>query len=100
VEEGSILGDDVVLSSQAGWTVRKAITFDPTVGSRSNFYWSFRMLFCEEWMRDRHSVMMRSGRAWLDGRFERAITFGPTVESRSKFYWSFPDALFHVVDEE
>jgi len=51
-------------------------------------------------MRDRHSVMMRSGRAWLDGRFERAITFGPTVESRSKFYWSFPDALFHVVDEE
>jgi hypothetical protein len=38
VDEGSILGDDEVLSSQASWTDRKAITFDPTVGSRSNFY--------------------------------------------------------------
>jgi len=34
VDEGSILGDDEVWSSQVGWTVRKAITFDPTVGSR------------------------------------------------------------------
>jgi len=45
VDEESILGDDEVWSSQAGWTVRKAITFDPTVGSRSNFYWSSRMHF-------------------------------------------------------
>jgi len=45
---------------------KRAITFDTTVGSRSNFYWSFRMPFCEEWMRDRYSVMMRSGRAWLE----------------------------------
>jgi len=66
VDEGSILGDDVVWASQAGWTIRKAITFNPTVGSRSNFYWSFRMLFCEECMRDRYWVMMRSGRAWLE----------------------------------
>jgi hypothetical protein len=42
-----------------------------------------------EWMRDRYSVMMRSGRPRLDGRFERAITFDPTVGSRSNFYWSF-----------
>jgi hypothetical protein len=27
VDEGSIVGDDKVWSSQAGWTVRKAITF-------------------------------------------------------------------------
>jgi hypothetical protein len=33
VNEESILGDDEVWSSQAGWTVRKAITFDSTVGS-------------------------------------------------------------------
>jgi len=45
VDEESILDDDEVWSSQAGWTVRKAITFDPTVGSRSNFYWSFGMTF-------------------------------------------------------
>jgi len=40
------------------------------------------MLFCEEWIRDQYLVMMRSGRAWLDGQFERAITFDPTVGSR------------------
>jgi len=71
VDEESILDDDEVWSSQAGWTVRKAIIFDPTVGSGSNFYWSFRMHFSMEWMRNRYSMMMRSGRARLDGRFER-----------------------------
>jgi hypothetical protein len=71
VDEESTLGDDEVWSSQAGWTVRKAITFDPTVGSRSNFYWSFWMNFSMEWMRDRYSMMMRSGQARLDRRLER-----------------------------
>jgi hypothetical protein len=47
-----------------------AITFDPTVGSRSTFYWSFPMPFSMEWMRNRYSVMMRSGRARLDERFK------------------------------
>jgi len=71
LDEESILGDDEVWSSQAGWTGQKAITFDPTVGSRSNFYWSFRIHFSIEWMRYRYSVMMRFGRARLDGRVER-----------------------------
>jgi len=48
-----------------------AITFDRTVGSRSNFYWSFRMSFSMRWMRDRYSVMMRTGPARLDGRYKR-----------------------------
>jgi hypothetical protein len=43
-----------------------AITFDPTVGTRLNSYWSFRMPFCMEWMRNRYSMMMRSGRARLE----------------------------------
>jgi hypothetical protein len=34
VDQESILGDDEVWWSQAGWTVERAITFDPTVGSR------------------------------------------------------------------
>jgi hypothetical protein len=55
------------------------ITFDPTVGSRSNFYWSFRMPISMKWMRNRYSMMMRSSRSRLDERFERAITFDPTV---------------------
>jgi len=71
VDEESILADDEVWSSQAGWTGRKAIIFDPNVGSVLNFYWSFRMRFSMEWMRNRYSLMMRSGRARLDGRFER-----------------------------
>jgi hypothetical protein len=33
LDKESILGDDEVWSSLTGWTVRKAITFDPTVGS-------------------------------------------------------------------
>jgi len=33
VDEESVLGDDEVWSSQVGWTVRKAITFDPTIES-------------------------------------------------------------------
>jgi len=72
VDEESILDDDEVWSRQAGWTVLKAITFHPTVGSRSNYYWSIQMPFSTQWMRNRYSVMMRSGLARLDGRFERA----------------------------
>jgi len=68
-DEESILDDDEVWSSQAGWTSRKAITFHPTVAWRSNFYRSFRMHFSMEWMRNRYSMMMRSGRGRLDGRF-------------------------------
>jgi len=39
------------------------------------------MPFSMQWMRIRFSMMMRSGRARLDGWVERAITFDPTVES-------------------
>jgi hypothetical protein len=71
VDEELILDDDEVWSSQARSTVRKAITFNPTVGSRSKFYWSFRMPFSMQWMRDQYSVMMTSGRSRLHRRFER-----------------------------
>jgi len=43
-----------------------AITFYPTVGSQSNFYWSFQMPFSMQCMTNRFSVMMRSGFAWLE----------------------------------
>jgi hypothetical protein len=52
-----------------------------------------------EWIRNRYSVMMRSGRSKLDGRFEGAITFDPAIGSRSNFLLEFPDALFNGVDE-
>jgi len=75
----------VMMRCGPAWLERRferAITFDPTVGSRSNFSWSFRMPFSMEWMRDRYLVMMRSGRSRLLRRFESAITFNPTVRSR------------------
>jgi len=90
VDVGSILGDDEVWSSQASWTGRKAITFDPTVGSRSNFYWSFRSLFSMERMRDRYSVMM-DGLKGHNIQSDRWIAI--------KLLLEFPDALFHGVDE-
>jgi len=54
VDEGSILGDDEVWSSRLDGRVARAITFDPTVGLRSNFSWSLRMPFSMEWMRNRY----------------------------------------------
>jgi len=98
VDLGSILGDDEVWSSQASWTVRKAITFDPTVGSRSNFYWSFRMLFSMERMRDRYSVMMRSVETgWMDSL--KGYNFRSDRWIVIKLLLEFLDALFHAVDE-
>jgi len=44
----------------------RAISFDPTAGSRSNFYWNFRMAFSMEWVRNRYSAMKRSGLAWVE----------------------------------
>jgi hypothetical protein len=61
VDEESILGDDEVWLSQLDGRFERAITFDPTVRSQSNFYWSFRMPFSIEWMRNRYSVMMKFG---------------------------------------
>jgi len=58
------------------------------------------MRFCKECLRNRYSMMMRSGRARLESRFEMAITFDTTIRSRSNSYWSFPDALLHGMFEE
>jgi len=66
VDVESILGEEDVWSRQARVTARKGRTFDLTVGSRSNFFWSFRMPFCMEWMRNRYSVMIMTGRARLE----------------------------------
>jgi len=47
------------------------------------------MPFSAEWMRNGYSVMIRSGRARLEKRFEMAKTFDLTVGSRSNCYRSF-----------
>jgi len=43
-----------------------AITFDPTVGSRSKSYSSFRMPCFMEWMWNGYLMILRSGRARLE----------------------------------
>jgi hypothetical protein len=44
----------------------RAITFDPTVGSRSNFYWSFKISFSMKSMWNPYSEWRRCGRARLE----------------------------------
>jgi hypothetical protein len=43
--------------------LRKAIPFDPTAGSRSNFYKSFWRQFFVEYLWNRYLVKMRGGQA-------------------------------------
>jgi len=49
------------------------------------------------WMRDRYSVMMRTGPARLDGRFERLLSI--RLLDRDEILLESADALFNGVDE-
>jgi len=40
-----LLGDEDVWSTEQEYWLKRAITFGPIVGSRSNFYWGFQRLF-------------------------------------------------------
>jgi hypothetical protein len=40
-----LLGDKDVFSGELEYPLKRAITFDPFVGSRSNFYRGFQRLF-------------------------------------------------------
>ena len=40
-----LLGDEYVLSASIEYRLTRAITFDPSVGSRSNIYRGFQCLF-------------------------------------------------------
>jgi len=75
--------------SRPDYRFERAITFDPTVGSPSNFYRSFGKLFSLEYMWNRYSVRRRARRFRLEYRFERAITVDPTVGSPSNVYRIF-----------
>jgi len=77
--------------SRLEYRFERAITFDPTVGSPSNFY---RKPFSLDYMWNRYSVRRRSRRYRLEYRFDRAITFDPTVGSPSNFYRSFQKLFF------
>jgi hypothetical protein len=56
------------------------------------------MHFSIEWMRNRYSMMMRSGRARLDGR-SKGHNFRSDRWIGIKLLLEFPDELFRVVDK-
>jgi hypothetical protein len=69
--------------------IKKDITFDMTIGSRSDFYRSFQRLFFLEWLWNRYLVKMRCGSARLEKRLKRAITFDLSAVSCSNIFTSF-----------
>jgi len=70
------------------YRLKRALTFDLTVGSRSNFYNGCRGCFC--WVSYGVAIEGRGCLvANLEYRFIRAITFDPTVGSCSNFYSGF-----------
>jgi len=77
------------LRSRPAYRFERAVTFDPTFGSPSNFYRSFQRPFPLEEMWNPYSVRGRSLRSRPVYRFERDLTFDSTVVSPSNFYRSF-----------
>jgi hypothetical protein len=56
------MGDGYVLSASNEYRLTRAITFDPTVGSRLNFYRGFQRPFFVGYIRNAYSVRRMSGR--------------------------------------
>jgi hypothetical protein len=56
-----LLGDEDVLSGEHEYPLKRAITFDPTVGSRSIFFMCFQRLFSLGKLWNRYSVTRMSG---------------------------------------
>ena len=51
-----LLGDRYVLSANIEYRLTRAIIFDPTVGSRLNFYRGFQRLFSLGYIQNAYSV--------------------------------------------
>jgi len=73
VDVESLLGERTSLRSRPEFRYKKAINFDPTVGSPLNFYRSFQTPFSLECMWNCYSVRRRSLRSGSVYKFERAI---------------------------
>jgi hypothetical protein len=83
-----LLDDEDVLSVKLEYGLKRAITFDPTVGLCSNVYRGSKG--CFHWAS--YGIVVQ-WRGCLVGslvyRLKRAITFDPIVGSRSNFYRGF-----------
>jgi len=80
-----LLGDEDVWSPGLEYRLKRAITFDPTVGSRSKFSKSCFPWVAMEWLLCDEDVWSIE----LEYRLKRATTFDPIIGSCSKFYRGF-----------
>ena len=81
--------------------VKWSITIDPIVGSRSNFFKSFRRLFSME-LRGMGTTRRRRPVGAIpptsqENRVKRSITIDPTVGSFLNFFNEFLEAIFDGV---
>jgi hypothetical protein len=86
------LGDGYVLSAILEYRLPRAITFDPTVGSRSNFYIGFQRLFSSVKLWNPCSLTRMSGRQlWVSA--QKRHNFWSDRWIALEFLQGFPEAV-------
>ena len=75
----SLLRDEEVWSASLEYRLKRAITFNPTVGSRSKLYRGFQRLFSLGYLWNCYAVMRRSSQPYLSIGSKRDITFDSTI---------------------
>ena len=78
--------------------VKRSITIDPTIGSRSNIFHDFLAAVFDGVAWKRYDTLTASGRGHstdsaLEKRVKRSITIDPTVGWRSNVFHEFPEAV-------
>jgi hypothetical protein len=94
-----LLGDEDVWSTEPEYRLKRARTFDPTIGSRSNFYSGFQRLFSLGKLWNRCGVTRMSGlQPWVWAQNGQNILSDRWIAV--KFLQGFPDAVFLGVTME
>ena len=83
------------------YRVKRSVSLDPTVGSRSNFFHEFPEAVFDGGAWNWYDTLAASGLGHpptaLENRVKSSITIDPTVGSRSNFFREFPKAVFEGV---
>jgi hypothetical protein len=94
-----LLGDEDVWSGELEYPLKRAITFDPIVGSRPNFYKGFQRLFSLGKLWNRCSVTRMSSRqSWVSA--QKGHNFWSDRRIALKCLQGFPEAVFLRVTME
>ena len=85
--------DEDVRSLELDYRLKRAITFDLTVGSRSNIYKGFKRLFSLGMLWNHYSETRTSGRhPWVSAQKSHNILSDRWIAL--KFFQGFPEAVF------